>query len=93
MIKPVADVKKLSLSLMVAPNVPEFAVGDDQRLMQTVLNVTGNAVKFTREGQVSVMVCVENPESLKDPRAPEFHPASSDGHFYLRVQVDALHVF
>ncbi|KAF8392645.1 hypothetical protein HHK36_022994 [Tetracentron sinense] len=87
LIKPIASVKKLSLSLMLTPDLPLCAVGDEKRLMQTILNVAGNAVKFTKEGYVSVMASVAKPESLRDWRAPEFYPVSSDGHFYLRVQV------
>ncbi|XXG80563.1 hypothetical protein AAC387_Pa09g1399 [Persea americana] len=87
LIKPIAAVKKLSLSLMLAPDVPVFAVGDEKRLMQTILNIAGNAVKFTKEGYISVMACVARPDALLDPRAPEFYPVSSDDHFYLRVQV------
>lgn len=90
LIKPIAAVKKLSLSLMLAPDVPVFAVGDEKRLMQTILNIAGNAVKFTKEGYISVMACVARPDALLDPRAPEFYPVSSDDHFYLRVQVDSF---
>lgn len=78
---------------MAAPNVPVFAVGDERRLMQIILHVAGNAVKFTKEGQVSVMACVEKQESLEDPQALVSHPPSSDSHFHLRVQVDGVHVF
>jgi len=71
----------------LASDLPEYAAGDDKRLMQTVLNVLGNAVKFSKEGSVSVTVLLERPESLRDPRAPEFYPVQGDRHFYLRVQV------
>ncbi|XP_058076163.1 probable ethylene response sensor 1 [Magnolia sinica] len=87
LIKPIAAVKKLSVSLMLAPDVPVHAIGDEKRLMQIILNVAGNAVKFTKEGYVSLTACVAKPEMLRDPRAPEFYPVSSDGRFYLRVQV------
>ncbi|KAG9456709.1 hypothetical protein H6P81_001217 [Aristolochia fimbriata] len=87
LIKPIAAVKKLSIQLMLAPDLPVFIVGDEKRLMQTILNVAGNAVKFTKEGYVTVTACVAKPEMLRDPRAPEFYPVSSDGYFYLRVQV------
>lgn len=92
MIKPIAAIKKLSLSLMLGSDVPLFVVGDEKRLKQTILNVAGNAMKFTKEGHVSLMACVEKPESPRDPRAPEFYPVSSDGYFHLRVQVDGLHI-
>lgn len=86
LVKPIASVKKLCVSMNLASDLPEYAAGDDKRLMQTVLNVLGNAVKFSKEGSVSVTVLLERPESLRDPRA-EFYPVQGDRHFYLRVQV------
>ncbi|KAK8565507.1 hypothetical protein V6N13_020608 [Hibiscus sabdariffa] len=87
LIKPIASVKKLSMTMILAPDLPVFAIGDEKRLMQTILNVVGNAVKFTKEGYVSIIVSVAKPESLRDWRPPEFYPVSMEGHFYLRVQV------
>ena len=87
LIKPIASVKKLSMTLLISPDLPVCAVGDERRLMQTVLNVAGNALKFTKEGYVSIIASVAKPESLRDWRPPEFYPMSSEGHFYLRVQV------
>lgn len=87
LVKPIASVKKLSVSMNLAPDLPEYTVGDDKRLMQTVLNVLGNAVKFSKEGSVSVTVLLERPDSLRDPRAPEIYLVQGDRHFYLRVQV------
>lgn len=87
LIKPIASVKKLPISLILAPDLPNHAIGDEKRLMQTLLNVVGNAVKYTKEGYVSIRASVAKPESLQDWRPPEFYPASSDGHFYIRVQV------
>ncbi|KAJ9171777.1 hypothetical protein P3X46_015094 [Hevea brasiliensis] len=87
LIKPIASLKKLSMTLIMAPDLPVCAVGDEKRLMQTILNVVGNAVKFTKEGYVSIIVSVAKPDSLRDWRPPEFYPISSDGHFYLRIQV------
>lgn len=86
LVKPIASVKKLCVSMNLASDLPEYAAGDDKRLMQTVLNVLGNAVKFSKEGSVSVTVLLERPECLRDPRA-EFYPVQGDRHFYLRVQV------
>lgn len=87
LIKPIASVKRLQLNLILAPDLPVFALGDEKRLMQTILNIAGNAVKFTREGYISIIASVEKPEALRELRPSEFYPSSSDGHFFLRVQV------
>ncbi|KAJ4976916.1 hypothetical protein NE237_002022 [Protea cynaroides] len=87
LVKPIALVKKLSMTLTLASDLPEYAIGDEKRLMQTILNIVGNAVKFSKEGNISIAVCISKPEPLLDARAPDFFPVPSDGHFYLRVQV------
>ncbi|KAF2294838.1 hypothetical protein GH714_021308 [Hevea brasiliensis] len=87
LIKPIASVKKLPVTLNLAPDLPEYAIGDEKRLMQTILNVVGNAVKFSKEGNISITAFVARPESLRDLRFPDFFPVPSDDHFYLRVQV------
>ncbi|TYH21694.1 hypothetical protein ES288_A04G066000v1 [Gossypium darwinii] len=87
LIKPIASVKKLHVSLTLAPDLPEYAVGDEKRLMQTILNIVGNAVKFSKEGSISITAFVAKLDTLRDSKAPEFLPVLSDNHFYLRVQV------
>lgn len=87
MIKPIASVKKLVIALNLAPDLPEYAVGDDKRLMQIILNVVGNAVKFSKQGSISITCFIVKAESLRDLRAPECFPVPGDNHFYLRVQV------
>ena len=72
--------------MILAPDLPMYAVGDEKRLMQTILNVAGNAVKFTKEGYVSIIASVAKPESLRDWRPPEFYPVSSEGHFYIQCR-------
>ena len=54
-----ADEKGLELLCEVAAEVPEVVRGDSTRLRQVVINLVGNAIKFTAAGEVAVKVQVE----------------------------------
>jgi two-component system sensor histidine kinase/response regulator len=54
-----ADEKGLELLCEVAAEVPEVMRGDSNRLRQVVVNLVGNAVKFTDKGEVQLKVQVE----------------------------------
>jgi CheY-like chemotaxis protein/nitrogen-specific signal transduction histidine kinase len=64
---PRADTKALELAYDVAPDVPDSLVGDPGRLRQVVLNLVGNAVKFTKQGEVVLRVAldVEGPDGVR----------------------------
>lgn len=52
----VAWEKHIDLAAEIAPDVPEDLIGDAARLRQILLNLVGNAVKFSRQGMVRVRV-------------------------------------
>ena len=55
-----ADEKGLELTFDVHPEVPERVVGDPTRLRQIIINLVGNAIKFTPRGEVDLEVAVES---------------------------------
>ncbi|MBI3400894.1 MAG: response regulator [Acidobacteria bacterium] len=54
-----AEQKGLEVVCHVLPEVPNIAVGDPGRLRQVLVNLVGNAIKFTERGQILVQVDVE----------------------------------
>jgi PAS domain S-box-containing protein len=57
---PLAHAKDLELVYEIQPDVPDDLVGDTGRLGQIVLNLLGNAIKFTERGEVAVRVDAES---------------------------------
>jgi len=59
-----AHVKRLELIVSIAPDVPNALLGDPLRLRQVLLNLIGNAIKFTENGEV--LISVERESSPSD---------------------------
>jgi two-component system sensor histidine kinase/response regulator len=81
--------KGLELALHVDPDVPETLLGDPARLRQVIVNLVGNAVKFTDEGEVLLDVRVD----ARDADDVELHFAVKDTGIGVPEQLRAAIFF
>ncbi len=54
-----AEEKALEVVFSTAPDVPQNLIGDPLRLGQVITNLTNNAVKFTDQGEIAILVAVD----------------------------------
>ncbi len=63
LLAPRAHEKSLELACRIHPDVPDALLGDPGRLRQILLNLVGNAVKFTERGEVLVEISLDRREA------------------------------
>ncbi|MBI4517274.1 MAG: PAS domain S-box protein [Deltaproteobacteria bacterium] len=82
-----AQAKGLLLNATFAPELPEVVVGDAGRLGQVLLNLVGNAIKFTDRGEIAVCVGIAQDGAGGEPVADTSAGNSQPGitlHFAVR---------
>ncbi|MDB5336868.1 MAG: hypothetical protein JWN70_2487 [Planctomycetaceae bacterium] len=62
-----AHKKGLELIYQMQPDVPDALIGDAGRLRQVLLNLVGNAIKFTDEGEVVVIIATNKGDAPQSP--------------------------
>ena len=68
-----ANQKGLQLNHTVVSDVPEVVVSDPGRIRQILINLIGNAIKFTEAGKVEVTVALANDRHFIKEEDPELH--------------------
>jgi signal transduction histidine kinase len=57
-----AQKKGLVFSVSTDPSLPQELIGDDRRIRQIIINLVGNAIKFTKEGSVHLVISHPDPD-------------------------------
>jgi CheY-like chemotaxis protein len=85
--------KQLTLSYLVRADVPESMFGDPVRLRQILVNLVGNAIKFTHAGEISVVIARSGDKARFDVRdtGVGIAPAVRQRIFEPFAQADSSH--
>ncbi|WP_051884547.1 hybrid sensor histidine kinase/response regulator [Lysobacter antibioticus] len=65
LMRPLAQQRGLAFEVLIAPSAPRGLRGDASRVCQILLNLLGNAIKFTEQGKVSLIVDALAPQGVR----------------------------
>lgn len=57
---PKVDQKGMEIACLIPPDIPNYLCGDPGRLRQVLMNLSGNAIKFTHQGEIVIRIAMEN---------------------------------
>jgi PAS domain S-box-containing protein len=60
-----AQSRQLQLTFEIADNLPQYILVDDNKLRQILINLIGNALKFTSKGRISVRALIDQTDEMK----------------------------
>ena len=81
-----AHEKGLELVYRIAPDTPRYLIGDSTRLRQILVNLVGNAVKFTREGEIVLEVNCDGRGDETGKKIPKKAPDARDVELLFSVR-------
>ncbi len=79
--------KKLRLVIFIAPDVPQAVLGDFRRIRQILINLVGNATKFTERGQIVISL---KTEAMADGRSSLLFSVKDTGIGIPEERLDAI---
>lgn len=86
-----AQAKQLQLAVHQTQDVPRFVYGDESKLRQILINLVGNAVKFTESGQVVLRVsCADDWPTLGENQGQLQFEVRDTGPGIAPTQLDAI---
>ncbi len=59
LLSPTAHIKHLQILYNISSKLPDFLIGDPEKIRQIITNLIGNAIKFTEKGFIDIQVVVE----------------------------------
>lgn len=78
----------LLLNIEIGDGMPDHVIGDEKRILRIILHMVGNAINSTKQGTISINVCVEDrAEGWWDPNNRRWRPSLCDGFTYLRFEI------
>ena len=79
-----ADRKSLFLIFEYLPDVPQYIKADETKLRQILMNLIGNAIKFTKKGGVTVKVQSEKSKMKNEGVESTLHSSLNILHFEIK---------
>ncbi|HIK10354.1 MAG TPA: CHASE domain-containing protein [Oscillatoriaceae cyanobacterium M33_DOE_052] len=83
-----AKAKGLMLEIHPDPSVPQYVKTDEAKLRQVLINLMGNAIKFTAAGGVTVRVVAQKTREIGDGKERHTHLASHQPYIYLHFEIE-----